>query len=467
MMMKKMAYVRVLLLFIVMAGIISCSNTKNVEADEVTPVMRITIQDANGGVHQNNILYRETQYGAYITCNYYMEENISTVFIEADEVNATVNVEVLEPSLVLADTIVYNPSLTLTTVGNPTIPITFTSHRGTTQTLNCKFYAIKVDLAIDNILTSVGTKGFHPSKNNYLRIRSNFSTNMLGGYDSSMTTTLRILNNKNKWVYQKRFDCVDGKGYIDLKWNGKASKNNEAGVKATYVKNGTYKVQVIMSYNNGSYQKTVKKTKSFKVSRKAPAGTKGIAKAKGIITYTGRANLDYMAEQMIKSAGVKSNMSAEQKVKKIYSYMTKKFKHKHYGDKRKTYYNLTKLESEIAKFKEQTDKKQKQGKLVYNNIDPFYVESNMSTRSGSCTEHAIIFKILCNHVGVEASIHEGYYLNRNGSKSYHFWNSAIVNGKTYYYDVDVEIQNYGKGQGNYYWYKKTLKQAKKNHKFGK
>ena len=87
-----------------------------------------------------------------------------------------------------------------------------------------------------------------------------------------------ILNNKNKWVYQKRFDCVDGKGYIDLKWNGKASKNNEAGVKATYVKNGTYKVQVIMSYNNGSYQKTVKKTKSFKVSRKAPAGTKGIAK---------------------------------------------------------------------------------------------------------------------------------------------------------------------------------------------
>ena len=41
----------------------------------------------------------------------------------------------------------------------------------------------------------------------------------------------------------------------------------------------------------------------------------------------------------------------------------------------------------------------------------------------------------------------------------------IVNGRKYYYDVDIEIQNYGKGQGDYYWYKKTLAQAKGNHVF--
>ncbi|MFR6167942.1 MAG: hypothetical protein ACLUKE_07195 [Blautia wexlerae] len=44
-------------------------------------------------------------------------------------------------------------------------------------------------------------------------------------------------------------------------------------------------------------------------------------------------------------------------------------------------------------------------------------------------------------------------------------NYAVVNGRKYYYDVDIEIQNYGKGQGDYYWYKKTLAQAKGNHVF--
>ena len=42
---------------------------------------------------------------------------------------------------------------------------------------------------------------------------------------------------------------------------------------------------------------------------------------------------------------------------------------------------------------------------------------------------------------------------------------SLKDGKTYYYDVDVEIQNYGNGQGDYYWYKKTLKEAKKTHEF--
>ena len=40
-----------------------------------------------------------------------------------------------------------------------------------------------------------------------------------------------------------------------------------------------------------------------------------------------------------------------------------------------------------------------------------------------------------------------------------------MNGRKYYYDVDIEIQNYGKGQGDYYWYKKALAQAKGNHVF--
>lgn len=322
-------------------------------------------------------------------------------------------------------------------------------------------------LSVDNLAISAGTKGnqrFHPSKNNYMIIRSNMQISIPS--DKTADIRIRIYNSKNKYVYQKMVKNVSGNGLLNIKWNGKASKNNEAGVKATYVKAGNYKAEVAVIYNDPSVASVVAKKVSFKVNKKAPSGTKGVAKAKAIVMYTGNPNVDYMAEKMVKAVGVKSSMSADQKVKKIYHYMTKKFKHKHYDEtKRKTYYNLAKLKSKITSFQKTTEKKYKQGKLVYNYAYGFTTEYCMSTRSGVCNDHAEIFKILCNHVGVEAEVCGGYYKNRNGSLAGHAWNSAIVNGKTYYYDVDIEIQNYGGGQGDYYWYKKTLKQAKKNHVF--
>lgn len=89
----------------------------------------------------------------------------------------------------------------------------------------------------------------------------------------------------------------------------------------------------------------------------------------------------------------------------------------------------------------------------------------MVQKSGVCDYHAAVFKVLLNHAGIEAGVVGGYYKNRSGSLSPHAWNYAIVNGKTYYYDVDIEIQNYKKGQGDYYWYKKTYKQATSNYVF--
>ena len=322
-------------------------------------------------------------------------------------------------------------------------------------------------MSVDNMAISAGTKGnqrFNPGKKNYMLIRSNLQISVPS--DKSANIRVRVYNNKNKFVYEKFIKNVNGNGLLNMKWDGKASKGNEAGVKAAYVKAGTYKAEVALVYNDNGIDNVITKRCTFKVSKKAPAGTKGIAKAKDIVMYTGNPNVDYMAEKMIKAAGVKSGMSDDQKVKKIYHYMTKKFKHKHYdGTKRKNYYNLTKLKSKIASFQKKTEKKYAKGTVVYNYAYGYTTEFCMSTRSGVCNDHAEIFKILCNHVGVEAEVCGGYYKNRNGSLAGHAWNSAIVNGKTYYYDVDVEIQNYGGGQGDYYWYKKTLKEAKKNHVF--
>ena len=109
-------------------------------------------------------------------------------------------------------------------------------------------------------------------------------------------------------------------------------------------------------------------------------------------------------------------------------------------------------------------KLKKAGKITYDSVGSSILW-NMKRRIGECNHHSLIFQILCKHVGLEAATCKGYYLNMNGTRAGHYWNSAVIHGKTYYYDVDVEIQNYGNGQGDYYWYKKTLKEAKKTHEF--
>lgn len=197
----------------------------------------------------------------------------------------------------------------------------------------------------------------------------------------------------------------------------------------------------------------------------AAAGAKDVRAAVKPI-YTGDKYVDYIAEKMIKSAGVKSGMSDDKKVKKIYHYMTTHFKHRHYyhsRNKYKVYYKLM-PKKKFNAYKKKTDALKKKGKISYNykNTDELWC---MQRRIGDCTDHAAIFKILCNHVGVKAETCRGQYRNRNGKRSPHSWNYAVVNGKKYYYDVDVEIQNYGGGQGDYYWYKKTLSEAKRNHIF--
>ena len=93
------------------------------------------------------------------------------------------------------------------------------------------------------------------------------------------------------------------------------------------------------------------------------------------------------------------------------------------------------------------------------------------------------------YTGFKVISQKKYYFDKNGvvvtgytplkNNTYYFSKSTVlgergralmntwktVNGKKYYYDVDVEIQNYGNGQGDYYWYKKTLSEAKKTHVF--
>lgn len=325
---------------------------------------------------------------------------------------------------------------------------------------------------VESLVVSVGKKGFHPSGKNYLRIKSYVDTSKTDPFwgmtvSEKVTIRLRIYNSKGKYVFEKKYKDSYG-GYLDFKWNGKASKKNNAGLSAgKYVKNGSYKVEVYVAPKDKNSAAS-KKTYKFKVSSKAASGEKGLSDVKTLPIFTGSANVDYMAEQICKEAKIKNSDSDDEKVRKIYHWLTTHQKHTHYyeGGTFKKYYKLSSSAKKIKKYRAECDKLYKKGKLIYNyDYSLMSEEWCMERRIGVCNDHADMFQILCNHVGVEAGVCSGYYLNRNGTKAPHSWNYAIVDGVTYYYDVDVEIQNYGKGQGDYYWYKKTKSQAKLTHDF--
>ncbi|MDE6626049.1 MAG: transglutaminase domain-containing protein [Lachnospiraceae bacterium] len=450
-------------------------------------VMKITVKDS----YQTQTGYVNYQKGDENTglCDYF---DFSEIHILDDDKNLTaeVSVEVLDKNLILEDTLQYNKTISINDDLDLGLSFRYNDSWRGLQSFDSNYGGIetfKLYGSIDNMYVSTTSKGFNPSKGNYIKVYGliNHETASSGDVfdwrlsnlsnDSDIKTKIyvNVLNIDGKYVYRKTYKNKDYDLYnyfVNLNWDGKASKGNSAGVKAgKYVSAGNYYVEIRETMSVFGYTKTFSEKRNLKVSKTAPKGTKGVMKANNIPVLTGISEIDYMAEQMCKSAGIKSSMSDEQKIKKIYHYMTKNFKHLHDNSKRKKYYKLDKLKSKIKAYKVKTDEKAASGKMMYSYLeysDHFgLIKRSMVKRSGVCDDHAVIFMILCNHVGIDAGRSSGYYKNSNGTLAPHAWNYAVINGKTYYYDVDIEIQNYKKGQGDYYWYKKTLNQAKKNHKF--
>lgn len=170
----------------------------------------------------------------------------------------------------------------------------------------------EIQMSVDSLLTGISSKGFHPSKRNYLSIRAGVSFNTEQDLEgTAINVRLRILNKSGKYVYEKTYKNIGGTNFwgdpvtsfehktIRLDWNGKPSKGNEAGKKPTaYASNGTYKVELFYYVEKDQICiKSVTKTKSFKVSSKAPSGSKGLAASTTIPEYTGVDTVDYMAEK--------------------------------------------------------------------------------------------------------------------------------------------------------------------------
>lgn len=301
--------------------------------------------------------------------------------------------------------------------------------------------------------------GFHPGSGNYIRIRASFeSGTSLPAEDSeSWYTTVRILNTDSNVVYS-----VTKKRYaVDLKWNGKASANNTAGLSSgSYIPDGEYTAEIKFVHEADGQEASNTHAETFQVNSSAEAGKKAAAGIQLKPVYTGNDEEDYLAELMIREAGVKMNMSSDQKVKRIYKYIRKNFKHRHYTDKwPKKHFHLSKMKARVQSFKTKSDSRLQKGELLYS--DPFgiWMPDKWESRCGVCDDQAMVFMVMCNHVGVEAGKLGGIYFN-NGTKWSHAWNYAVIKGTKYYYNVDTEIQCGTQTQ----FYKMSKAKAKKHHK---
>lgn len=352
-----------------------------------------------------------------------------------------------------------------------------------------------------NYYVGASNQGFEPGDGKKLSVKVKYRLKK-NGFKGTCRVRLRILNGEGKYVYQKLW-TIKKSGSKTVKWDGKASAGNKAGVTAgSYIKGGIYRAEVAVRYQAAgttSWKTATKQTRAFIIAESTDnasskndgtadgtgsskddgtaldnaagtenSGSTGVPAETSVIpVFTGNKYIDYVAELMIQEAGITAETTEDEKVRLIYNYMTTHFHHVHYNKANKytVYYKTTtKLKSAIAAYGKEMKKRKKAGEIKYDSVSSGILW-NMKRRIGECNHHALIFQILCKHVGVEATTCKGYYLNRNGTRAGHYWNAAVVNGTTYYYDVDVEIQNYGKGQGDYYWYKKTLKEARETHEF--
>ena len=66
----------------------------------------------------------------------------------------------------------------------------------------------EIQMSVDSLLTGISSKGFHPSKRNYLSIRAGVSFNTEQDLEgTAINVRLRILNKSGKYVYEKTYWC--------------------------------------------------------------------------------------------------------------------------------------------------------------------------------------------------------------------------------------------------------------------
>ncbi len=312
-----------------------------------------------------------------------------------------------------------------------------------------------------SLSVSAGAKsGYVPNSKNKVYIQASVRS------DLESTVTISVYNASEKEVYRKKFAASGNKLY-EVAWNAKPSKGNKAGLSTSaFVPKGSYKIVVEASVQAGDNTVTASKSKTLKVVGSGSVPTYGNDQKNMVPILTGDLETDYMAELILKKI-IKDNMTNEQKVKAVYTWVVKNVKHNENRwdtEKFPVVYEKDVLSLPARAYLEECRQKAAEGKLLYSSS--YYTQSAtdvLKRRVGVCSTISQTLQVLLNHLGFESSVVHGMYKNRNGSTLDHYWNNVTLNGKEYWLDVDVELSNWKGGAVNYYWYLKGDKEWKTNH----
>lgn len=188
--------------------------------------------------------------------------------------------------------------------------------------------------------------------------------------------------------------------------------------------------------------------------------------------YLGNAEVDYMAEEILKEIPTAGKTATEQ-IRAVYDWIIQNCSR--YTWDGVSYFD----EAEVAgqgdgAFGQAMAEAQETGKIVlrreleaeagYSSGDGMSLsyDSNayialfayemMMTRTGNCAHYSALLAVLLGHLGFDCRLIPGEFVNTNGSTVEHKWNYVLVDGQYYWLDVRMDHASAAGGEIGYYYF---------------
>ncbi|MBQ1434433.1 MAG: S-layer homology domain-containing protein, partial [Clostridia bacterium] len=177
--------------------------------------------------------------------------------------------------------------------------------------------------------------------------------------------------------------------------------------------------------------------------------------------YIGFADIDYMAEQILKEIPTEGKTSEEQ-IRAVYDWIQKNCKRDGAGDK--YYFDEDAIEPAVETYYNDMVKKLDRGEAVIRpDLESEYMPENitgysmsydsrayvanfayemMLTRTGNCAHFSALFTVLLGHLGYDCRLIDGEFINGDGSSVEHKWNYVLVGDRYYWFDIRMDHANY-------------------------
>ncbi len=188
--------------------------------------------------------------------------------------------------------------------------------------------------------------------------------------------------------------------------------------------------------------------------------------------YLGNAEVDYMAEEILKEIPTAGKTAMEQ-IRAVYDWIIQNCSR--YTWDGVSYFDETEVADQgDGAFGQAMAAAQETGKLVLrreleaeagyssgegtslsydsNEYIALFAYEMMMTRTGDCAHYSALLAVLLGHLGFDCRLIPGEFVNTNGSTVEHKWNYVLVDGQYYWLDVRMDHASAAGGEIGYYYF---------------